>query len=101
VYGDPGAERGCPQPDSRDKIHQIYSPCNPDRKKYGMQTFNQSLARLTTRNRSRWKWRWRAPAIRNELTEMIARGANLLNGQLRPRARWREQLRDEKMMSSH
>ena len=46
-----------------DKIHQIYSAMQSGQEKFGMQTFNQSLATRISRNRSLWKLRWHVPAM--------------------------------------
>jgi len=101
VYGDPGANAAVRNLIREDKIHQIYSAMQSGQEKYGMQTFNQSLATAYYQKQITMEVAMARSSNQDELTEMIARGANLLNRQLRPRARWRGSYADEKMMSSH
>src|SRR6266404_1073404 len=62
-----------------DKIHQIYSAMQSGQEKYGMQTFNQSLATAYYQKQITMEVAMARSSNQDELTEMIARGANLLN----------------------
>src|SRR5258705_171346 len=62
-----------------DKIHQIYSAMQTGQEKYGMQTFNQSLATAYYQKQITMEVAMARSRNQDELTEMIARGANLLN----------------------
>jgi len=61
-----------------DKIHQIYSAMQSGQEKYGMQTFNQSLATAYYQKQITMEVAMARSSNQDELTEMIARGANLL-----------------------
>jgi twitching motility protein PilT len=62
-----------------DKIHQIYSAMQSGQDKYGMQTFNQSLASAYYQKQISLEVAMARSSNQDELTEMISRGANLLN----------------------
>jgi twitching motility protein PilT len=51
-HGDPGPNAAIRNLIREDKIHQIYSSMQTGQEKYGMQTFNQSLATCISRSRS-------------------------------------------------
>ncbi len=58
-----------------DKIHQIYSSMQVGQEKYGMQTFNQSLATLYFRKLITLETALSISSLPDELQEMITRGA--------------------------
>ena len=58
-----------------DKIHQIYSSMQSGQEKYGMQTFNQSLATLYFQKQITLETAMARSSMPDELTEMINRGA--------------------------
>jgi twitching motility protein PilT len=60
-----------------DKIHQIYSSMQSGQDKFGMQTFNQSLATLYFQKQISMEVAMARSSNQDELTEMINRGANL------------------------
>jgi twitching motility protein PilT len=62
-----------------DKIHQIYSAMQSGQDKYGMQTFNQALASAYYQKQISLEVAMARSSNQDELTEMISRGANLLN----------------------
>src|SRR5881392_1874293 len=62
-----------------DKIHQIYSAMQSGQEKYGMQTFNQSLATAYFQKQITLEVATARSSNQDELQEMIARGASLLN----------------------
>src|SRR3979490_1947629 len=62
-----------------DKIHQIYSAMQSGQEKYGMQTFNQSLATAYYQKQITMEVAMARSSNQDELTEMISRGTNLLN----------------------
>jgi len=64
-----------------DKIHQIYSAMQAGQEKFGMQTFNQSLATLYLQKQITLEVALARSSMPDELQEMINRGANLLNRQ--------------------
>ena len=64
-----------------DKIHQIYSSMQTGQEKYGMQTFNQSLADLYFKKKITLQTALLRSAIPDELQEMINRGAGLTTPQ--------------------
>ena len=69
-----------------DKIHQIYSTMQTGQEKYGMQTFNQSLADLYFKKKITLQTALQRSSIPDELQEMINRGAGLATPQQgRPR----------------
>src|SRR5450432_1347974 len=62
-----------------DKIHQIYSAMQSGQDKYGMQTFNQSLATLFFQKQITMEVAMARSSAPDELQEMINRGASLAN----------------------
>jgi twitching motility protein PilT len=60
-----------------DKIHQIYSAMQSGQEKYGMQTFNQSLATAYAQKQITLEMALARSSNQDELQEMIARGATL------------------------
>jgi twitching motility protein PilT len=62
-----------------DKIHQIYSAMQAGQDKFGMQTFNQSLATAYFQKLISLEMALSRSSNQDELNEMIARGANLMN----------------------
>jgi twitching motility protein PilT len=72
-----------------DKIHQIYSTMQTGQEKYGMQTFNQSLADLYFKKQITLQTALQRSSIPDELQDMINRGAGLATPQAgaRPGAR--------------
>ena len=62
-----------------DKIHQIYSSMQSGQEKYGMQTFNQSLATAYFQKQITLEMALARSSNQDELNEMIARGASLAN----------------------
>jgi twitching motility protein PilT len=58
-----------------DKIHQVYSAMQAGQDKFGMQTFNQSLASLYFQKQISLETALQRSSIPDELTEMINRGA--------------------------
>ncbi len=62
-----------------DKVHQIYSMMQTGQAKYGMQTFNQSLATLYFRKQITLQIALSRSSNPDELQEMISRGAGALN----------------------
>jgi twitching motility protein PilT len=63
-----------------DKIHQIYSSMQTGQEKLGMQTMNQSLATLYFRRQITLDTAIGASSNREELQEMINRGAGVVAG---------------------
>ncbi len=63
-----------------DKIHQIYSAMQSGQDKYGMQTFNQSLASLVFAKQISTEAALQRSSIQEELQEMINRGAGVAKG---------------------
>ena len=61
-----------------DKIHQIYSSMQSGQDKFGMQTFNQSLATLYFQKQITLEVAMARSSNQDELQEMINRGASLL-----------------------
>src|SRR5499425_311205 len=61
-----------------DKIHQIYSMMQTGQDKYGMQTFNQSLATLYFKKQITLEMAMARSANPDELQDLISRGAGLL-----------------------
>ncbi len=70
-----------------DKIHQIYSSMQTGQEKYGMQTFNQSLAHLVLTRQISLDDAVNKSSNPDELQELIHRGVglNLTAGTARPR----------------
>ena len=64
-----------------DKIHQIYSAMQSGEDKFGMQTFNQSLATAYLQKQIALEMALARSSSPDELQEMINRGAGLLNRQ--------------------
>src|SRR6476659_6789195 len=62
-----------------DKIHQIYSAMQSGQDKFGMQTFNQSLATAYFQKQITLELALTRSSSPDELQEMINRGASLLN----------------------
>jgi twitching motility protein PilT len=63
-----------------DKIHQIYSAMQTGQEKYGMQTANQSLATLYQQKKITLDTAMEKSSNRDELQEMINRGAGVVAG---------------------
>ena len=63
-----------------DKVHQIYSAMQTGQEKLGMQTMNQSLATLYFRRLITLETAINASSNREELQEMINRGAGVVAG---------------------
>jgi twitching motility protein PilT len=61
-----------------DKVHQIYSMMQTGQTKYGMQTFNQSLATLYFRKQITLQTALSRSSNPDELQEMISRGAGTI-----------------------
>jgi twitching motility protein PilT len=61
-----------------DKLHQVYSMMQTGQNKYGMQTFNQSLATLVHRRVITQELAMSISSLPDELTEMIARGVGVV-----------------------
>ncbi|HEY0871866.1 MAG TPA: type IV pilus twitching motility protein PilT [Vicinamibacterales bacterium] len=78
-----------------DKVHQIYSTMQTGQEKLGMQTMNQSLATLCQRRLITLDSALGASSNRDELEQMIARGAGVVPnaGVARPGAGLRPQAR--------
>ena len=64
-----------------DKIHQIYSAMQSGQEKFGMQTFNQSLATLYFQKQITIEVALARSSNQDELQEMINRGASLAGRQ--------------------
>src|SRR5438876_8862995 len=64
-----------------DKIHQIYSAMQSGQDKFGMQTFNQSLATLYFQKQITLELAMQRSSMADELQEMINRGAGLVTKQ--------------------
>jgi twitching motility protein PilT len=60
-----------------DKIHQIYSMMQTGQDKFGMQTFNQSLATLYHKRQITLEVAMQRSSNPDELRELIERGAGL------------------------
>jgi twitching motility protein PilT len=63
-----------------DKTHQIYSAMQSGQDKFGMQTFNQSLATLYFQKQITLETAMQRSSMPDELQEMIARGAGVTRG---------------------
>jgi twitching motility protein PilT len=63
-----------------DKIHQVYSAMQAGQDKFGMQTFNQSLASLYFQKQITMETALQRSSMQDELTEMINRGAIAAKG---------------------
>jgi twitching motility protein PilT len=66
-----------------DKVHQVYGMMQTGQTKYGMQTFNQSLAALYFRRQINLQTALARSSRPDELQEMISRGAGAMNPGLR------------------
>jgi twitching motility protein PilT len=60
-----------------DKVHQIYSAMQSGQDKFGMQTFNQSLATLYFQKQITLEFALQRSSLPDELQEMINRGAGM------------------------
>ncbi len=69
-----------------DKVHQIYGMMQTGQAKYGMQTFNQSLAALYFRRQITLQTALARSSYPEELQELINRGPTALNPTLMPHA---------------
>lgn len=63
-----------------DKVHQIYSTMQTGQEKLGMQTMNQSLATLFRKRLITLETALGASSLKDELEQMIARGAGVVPG---------------------
>jgi twitching motility protein PilT len=63
-----------------DKVHQIYSTMQTGQEKFGMQTMNQSLATLYQRRLVTLDTAMSASSMKDELEQMISRGAGVVAG---------------------
>ncbi len=63
-----------------DKVHQIYSSMQAGQEKVGMQTMNQSLATLYLKRIITLEAALSASSLKDELQEMISRGAGVVAG---------------------
>ncbi len=63
-----------------DKVHQIYSTMQTGQEKLGMQTMNQSLATLYQRRLITLDGALSASSLKDELEQMISRGAGVVPG---------------------
>ncbi|MCK5220658.1 MAG: hypothetical protein KAR14_03690, partial [Candidatus Aminicenantes bacterium] len=66
------------------KIHQIYSTMQTGQEKYGMITFNQSLASLHFKREITLDYALAISHNPEELNELIKRGAGALTTQFKP-----------------
>jgi twitching motility protein PilT len=63
-----------------DKVHQIYSAMQVGQLRYGMQTFNQSLATLVSKRQITRELAISMSSHADELEDMLNRGATGLHG---------------------
>ena len=63
-----------------DKVHQIYSTMQTGQEKFGMQTMNQSLATLYQKRLITLETAMSASSLKDELEQMISRGAGVVPG---------------------
>src|SRR6476661_2111957 len=63
-----------------DKVHQIYSTMQTGQEKFGMQTMNQSLATLYAKRLISLETALSASSLKDELEQMISRGAGVVPG---------------------
>jgi len=63
-----------------DKVHQIYSTMQTGQEKFGMQTMNQSLATLYQKRLITLDTAMNASSMKDELEQMISRGAGVVAG---------------------
>jgi len=61
-------------------VHQIYSTMQTGQEKLGMQTMNQSLATLYAKRLITLDTAMSASSLKDELEQMIARGAGVVAG---------------------
>ncbi|MEN3335240.1 MAG: twitching motility protein PilT [Blastocatellia bacterium] len=67
-----------------DKVHQVYSMMQTGQEKYGMQTFNQSLASLYFKKQITLEMAIARSSNADELQDLINRGAAALQTPMRP-----------------
>ncbi len=67
-----------------DKVHQVYSMMQTGQEKYGMQTFNQSLASLYFKKQITLEMAMARSSNADELQDLINRGAAALQTPMRP-----------------
>ncbi len=67
-----------------DKVHQIYGMMQTGQAKFGMQTFNQSLASLYFKRHITLQLAMSRSSLPDELQEIISRGAGALTASLQP-----------------
>ena len=72
-----------------DKVHQIYSTMQTGQEKFGMQTMNQSLATLYQKRLITLETALSASSLKDELEQMISRGAGVVPGAGMYAAGWR------------
>ncbi|MGB6337651.1 MAG: type IV pili twitching motility protein PilT, partial [Thermoanaerobaculia bacterium] len=70
-----------------DKVHQIYGMMQAGQSKFGMQTFNQSLAALYFRRQISLQTAVARSSYPDELQEIIGRGVGSMNPALTTNAR--------------
>jgi twitching motility protein PilT len=70
-----------------DKIHQVYSSMQSGQDKFGMQTFNQSLATLYFQKQITLETAMQRSSMQEELQEMINRGQAMGRGAAAPTRR--------------
>jgi twitching motility protein PilT len=63
-----------------DKVHQIYSTMQTGQEKFGMQTMNQSLVTLYQKRLITLETAMSASSMKEELEQMISRGAGVVPG---------------------
>src|SRR5512132_4198441 len=63
-----------------DKVHQIYSTMQTGQEKFGMQTMNQSLVTLCQKRLITLDTAMSASSMKDELEQMISRGAGVVAG---------------------
>ena len=63
-----------------DKVHQIYSTMQTGQEKFGMQTMNQSLVTLYQKRMISLEAAMTASSAKDELEQMISRGAGVVAG---------------------
>ncbi|HKQ06173.1 MAG TPA: type IV pilus twitching motility protein PilT [Blastocatellia bacterium] len=67
-----------------DKVHQVYSMMQTGQEKFGMQTFNQSLASLYFKKQITLEMAMARSSNADELQDLINRGAAALQAPMRP-----------------
>ncbi len=67
-----------------DKVHQIYGMMQTGQAKFGMQTFNQSLASLYFKRHITLQMAMSRSSMPDELQEIISRGVGALSANLQP-----------------